>query len=122
MCDAVGTLGTARGRKIRRTHAPGWSNPMEVMNEELLAPIEIAYDEEELLEAASDMSSQVETGKLGAMPETATESHVARFIFEREKGNLLWVSSAGDQGELAVWTGKRWIEKDRGYRLLDGLI
>ena len=95
---------------------------MEEMNEQLIAPIEVAYDEEEILEAASDVSAQVETGNLGSLPETGTESHVARFIFEREKGNLLWVASAGEQGELAVWTGKRWIEKDRGYRLLDGLI
>jgi putative DNA primase/helicase len=95
---------------------------VEEMNEELLAPIEAAYDEDELLEAVSDMSAQVETGNLGSLPETATESHVARFIFEHEKGSLLWVASAGEQGELAVWTGKRWIEKDRGYRLLDGLI
>ena len=95
---------------------------MEEMNEELLAPIEAAYEEDELIEAVSDMSTRVETGNLGTLPETATESHIAQFIFEQEKTNLLWLSSAGDSGELAIWTGKRWIEKDRGYRLLDGLI
>jgi P4 family phage/plasmid primase-like protien len=95
---------------------------MEEMNEQLLAPIEAAYEEEELAEAASEVSAQVETGRLGALPEMGTESHIAQFIFDREKGNLLWVASAGQQGELAVWTGKRWIESDRGYRLLDGLI
>lgn len=95
---------------------------MEEINEQLLAPIEAVYDEDEILEAGCEMSEQVETGNLGSLPETATESHIARFIFEREKSNLLWVASAGEQGELAVWTGKRWIEKDRGYRLLDGLI
>jgi P4 family phage/plasmid primase-like protien len=95
---------------------------MEAINEESLAPIEAAWDEDEMLEASSELSTHVETGKFGRMPETATEAHVARFIFEQEKSTLLWVASAGEQGELAVWTGKRWIEKDRGYRLLDGLI
>ena len=95
---------------------------MEEMNEQKLAPIEAAYEEEELVEAACEVSAQVDTGRLGALPEMGTESHIAQFIFEREKGNLLWVASAGQQGELAVWTGKRWIENDRGYRLLDGLI
>jgi putative DNA primase/helicase len=113
---------STRGTKIQAADAAGWRNQVEEMNEELYAPIVEAYEEDELLDAESEMSSQVDTGKLGALPETATESHVAQFIFEREKGNLLWVASAGEQGELAVWTGKRWIEKDRGYRLLDGLI
>jgi hypothetical protein len=95
---------------------------MEAMNEQVLGPIEAVYDEEELAEAASEVSAQIETGRLGALPEMGTESHFAHFIFEREKCNLLWVATAGQQGELAVWTGKRWIENDRGYRLLDGLI
>jgi P4 family phage/plasmid primase-like protien len=95
---------------------------MEAMNDEIFAPIEAVFDEDDFVEAESEMSTQVATGNLGSLPETATESHIARFIFEREKGNLLWVASAGEQGELAVWTGRRWVEKDRGYRLLDGLI
>ena len=95
---------------------------MEAMNEDGLAPIEIAYEEDELEAASAELATQVETGRLGALPETATESHIARFIFEQSKGTLLWVASGGEQGELAVWTGKRWIEKDRGYRLLDGQI
>lgn len=95
---------------------------METMNEELLAPIEALDDEEDLAAAESEVSAQIETGSLSFLPAMGTESHVAQFIFEQEHGNLLWVASAGLQGELAVWTGKRWIESDRGYRLLDGII
>lgn len=94
---------------------------MEEMNDELGEVIEI-LEEEDIAEAESEMSLQVESGRLSTLPETATEAHVAQHIFAKEKGNLLWVASAGEQGELAVWTGKRWIERDRGHRLIDGIV
>src|SRR5579885_1320417 len=83
-----GRDGHGSRRKIRRANAPGWRNPMEVMNDELLAPIEALCDEEDVSAAESELSAQVETGPLGVLPEMGTESHVAQFIFERENGNL----------------------------------
>jgi hypothetical protein len=64
---------------------------MEIMNEELLAPIEALDDEEDLAAAESEVSAQIETGSLSFLPAMGTESHVAQFIFEQEHGNLLWV-------------------------------
>jgi P4 family phage/plasmid primase-like protien len=86
---------------------------VEEMNEDNLAPIEEAFDEDEALPE----TAEVETGSFGLGPDNSSEDAVARYFLKRHDGNFLWVHDAGASGELATWHGSRW--GIGGYRALD---
>lgn len=77
----------------------------EMMNEDNLAPIEEAWEEDE---AALPVAAEVETGAFGLGPDNSSEDAIARYFCSMHDGNFLWVHDAGASGELATWHGSRW--------------